>query len=236
MIVGVTDSMDRSEFGGNVVQQRHAFDIALKELKLKLLHMGGDIQEALRQAIESLRQVDPVKARTLIENDRLVNRQEHDIEDLCIRLIATQQPVATDLRKIVAGMRISADLERMGDLAVDIAKSALRLEGQTLIKPLVDIPKMAKIIDQMISDALNAYVENNVELAQNLAKADDEVDHIYRSIVEELFSLSVEHPQVVSQAMTLAFVGRYLERIGDHATNIGEGVIYIISGERSDLN
>jgi len=229
--------MNRAEPGGIVVQQRHTFDIALKELKLKLLHMGGDIQEALRQAIDTLRHLDVVKAREIVENDRLINRQENEIEDLCIRLIATQQPVATDLRKIVAGMRIAADLERMGDLAVDIAKSAIRLEGQTLIKPLLDIPKMATIIDQMISDALNAYVENNMELAQKLAKADDEVDHLYRSIVEQLFTVSAEEPQIaVSQAMTLAFVGRYLERVGDHATNIGEGVIYIISGERSDLN
>lgn len=229
--------MNRAEPGGIVVQQRHTFDIALKELKLKLLHMGGDIQEALRQAIDTLRHLDVVKARQIVENDRLINRQENEIEDLCIRLIATQQPVATDLRKIVAGMRIAADLERMGDLAVDIAKSAIRLEGQTLIKPLLDIPKMATIIDQMISDALNAYVENNMELAQKLAKADDEVDHLYRSIVEQLFTVSAEEPQIaVSQAMTLAFVGRYLERVGDHATNIGEGVIYIISGERSDLN
>lgn len=219
------------------MQQRHTFDIALKELKLKLLHMGGDIQEALRQSIDTLRHLDASKARKIVENDRLINRQENEIEDLCIRLIATQQPVATDLRKIVAGMRIAADLERMGDLAVDIAKSAIRLEGQTLVKPLLDIPKMAAIIDQMISDALNAYVENNMDLAQKLAKADDEVDHLYRSIVEQLFTVGAEEPQAaVSQAMTLAFVGRYLERVGDHATNIGEGVIYIISGERSDLN
>nr|WP_272907985.1 phosphate signaling complex protein PhoU [Alicyclobacillus tolerans] len=218
------------------VQQRQGFEIALKELKLKLLHMGGDIQEAVRKSINALKVLDVVKAKEVVEQDRMVNRQEHDIEDLCIRLIATQQPVATDLRKIVAGMRISADLERMGDLAVDIAKSAIRMEGQKLIKPLIDIPKMAEIIDQMISDALNAYVENNIDLAHSLAKADDEVDHIYRRIVEELFTLSKENPEVTSQAMTLAFVGRYLERIGDHATNIGEGVIYIISGERSDLN
>ncbi|MCF8563440.1 phosphate signaling complex protein PhoU [Alicyclobacillus tolerans] len=218
------------------MQQRQGFEIALKELKLKLLHMGGDIQEAVRKSINALKVLDVVKAKEVVEQDRMVNRQEHDIEDLCIRLIATQQPVATDLRKIVAGMRISADLERMGDLAVDIAKSAIRMEGQKLIKPLIDIPKMAEIIDQMISDALNAYVENNIDLAHSLAKADDEVDHIYRRIVEELFTLSKENPEVTSQAMTLAFVGRYLERIGDHATNIGEGVIYIISGERSDLN
>lgn len=218
------------------MQQRHTFDIALRELKLKLLHMGGDVQEAMRKAIEGLKSLDMASAEQVVEGDRRINRQEHDIEDLCIRLIATQQPVATDLRKIVAGMRIASDLERMGDLAVDVAKSTLRLRGQTLIKPLIDIPKMSEIIDQMISDALNAYVENSTELANRLKPADDDVDRIYRNIVEELFAVSKENPDVVSQAMALAFVGRYLERIGDHATNIGESVIYIITGERSDLN
>ncbi|MDQ0191024.1 phosphate signaling complex protein PhoU [Alicyclobacillus cycloheptanicus] len=218
------------------MQQRQTFDIALRELKLKLLHMGGDVQEAMRNAVESLKNVDRAAAQQVVDGDRRINRQENEIEDLCIRLIATQQPVATDLRKIVAGMRIASDLERMGDLAVDVAKSTLRLEGQRLMKPLVDIPRMSAIIDEMISDALNAYVENSTDLANKLASSDDQVDRIYRKIVEELFAASKEHPQVISQAMTLAFVGRYLERIGDHATNIGESVIYIVTGERSDLN
>lgn len=218
------------------MQQRHTFDIALRELKLKLLHMGGDVQEALRKAIEALTVLDGDEARQVVEGDRRINREEHEIEDLCIRLIATQQPVATDLRKIVAGMRISTDLERMGDLAVDVAKSVMRLEGQTLIKPLIDIPRMSVIIDGMISDALNAYVENSTELAHRLATSDDEVDRSYRAIVEELFTLTKSDPAIVSQAMSLAMVGRALERIGDHATNIGESVIYIVTGERSDLN
>jgi phosphate transport system protein len=186
--------------------------------------------------VESLKNVDRAAAQQVVDGDRRINRQENEIEDLCIRLIATQQPVATDLRKIVAGMRIASDLERMGDLAVDVAKSTLRLEGQRLMKPLVDIPRMSAIIDEMISDALNAYVENSTDLANKLASSDDQVDRIYRKIVEELFAASKEQPQVISQAMTLAFVGRYLERIGDHATNIGESVIYIVTGERSDLN
>lgn len=218
------------------MQHRHTFDIALKELKLKLLHMGGDVQEALRQAVDALKKQDAGKARDVIENDPKINRQEHDIEDLCIRLIATQQPVATDLRKIVAGMRISSDLERMGDLAVDVAKSTVRIADQPLIKPLVDLPRMGAIIDEMISDALNAYVEDNADLARKLAVSDDEVDHLYRDIVEELFTISHGHVEATSQAMTLAFVGRYLERVGDHATNIGESVLYILTGERSDLN
>lgn len=218
------------------MQNRQAYDIALRELRQKLLHMGGDMQEALREAIRALKTLDPVTAQQVVDGDREVNHQEHDIEDLCIRLIATQQPVATDLRKIIAAMRIASDLERMADLAVDVAKTAIRLKGQRLIKPLIDIPKMANVCDQMVSDALNAFVEGSMALAQKLAEQDDEIDHTYRKVVEELFTLGAEKPDVISQAVSLAFVGRYLERIGDHATNIGESVIYIVSGERSDLN
>lgn len=217
-------------------QQRHNFDVALRELKLKLLTMGGDVQEAIRNSIVALERVDAEHAQKVVDGDKAINHQQHEIEDLCVRLIATQQPVATDLRKIVSGLQIATDLERMGDNAVDIAKGVIRMKGQTLIKPLIDIPRMAKTVDQMISDALNSYVENSLDLARKLAEEDDEVDHTYRKIVEELFDMTRRDPSVGEQAMALAFVGRHLERIGDHATNIGEGVIYIITGERSDLN
>ncbi|GEO26935.1 phosphate transport system regulatory protein PhoU [Alicyclobacillus acidoterrestris] len=218
------------------MQQRQSFDIALKELKLKLLRMGGDIQDAIRIAVSALEKSDISLAQEVVENDIAINRQDHEVEDLCIRLIATQQPVATDLRKIISGMRLSMDLERMGDLAVDIAKSTIRLNGQPISRSLDDIREMAQTIDQMISEALNAYVNNDVEAARHLASLDDDVDHRYRKLVEGLFAHSASSPSDTSQAMTLAFCGRYLERIGDHATNIGESVIYIISGERSDLN
>lgn len=218
------------------MQTRPGFELALRELKLKLLRMGGDMQQALRNAMAALQALDPALAQTVVEGDREINRQEHDIEDMCIRLIATQQPVATDLRRIVAAMRIASDLERMADLAVDVAKTAIRMQGETFVKPLVDIPRMADLCDRMVTDALNAFVEGNIELARALAKQDDDIDRIYRKVVEELFLLMAERPRDISQAVSLAFVGRYLERIGDHATNIGESVIYIASGERSDLN
>jgi phosphate transport system protein len=218
------------------VFQRNAFHNALQDLQQRLLRMGCTVQDALANAVEALKTMDVARAQSVVDKDPLINRQEQEIEEICIRLIATQQPVATDLRKIVAGMRIAADLERMGDLAVDVARSVVRLQGQKLIKPLVDIPKMAEAIDTMISDAIQAYTDNNVELAKKLAEEDDVVDHLYRKVVEELMSLVSDNPQALAQAMTLAFVGRYLERIGDHATNIGESVIYIISGEWSDLN
>ena len=218
------------------MQQRLSYDIALKELKLKLLKMGNDVQEALRESIVALKTLDIVKGRQIVTNDVHINHQEHEIEDMCIRLIATQQPVATDLRKIVAGLRIASDLERMADLAVDISKSAIRLEGQAMRFPLIDIPRMGQMIDVMISDALNAYVDNNIELARKLAVMDDEVDHLYRGLVEHLVTSDYDEEESRAQAITMAFCGRYLERIGDHATNIGESVIYIVSGERSDLN
>jgi phosphate transport system protein len=218
------------------VVQRNAFANALQDLQQRLLRMGCTVQDALANAVEALKTMDVARAQSVVERDPSINRQQQEIEEICIRLIATQQPVATDLRKIVAGMRIAADLERMGDLAVDVARSTIRMQGQSLIKPLVDIPKMAVAIDTMISDAIQAYMDNNVELARKLAEEDDVVDHLYRKVVEELMSLVSDNPNVLAQAMTLAFVGRYLERIGDHATNIGESVIYIISGEWSDLN
>lgn len=218
------------------MQQRHTFDIALRELKLKLLNMGGDVQEAIRRSIEALVSHDAARAQQVVSNDSQINVQEHEIEDLCIRLIATQQPVASDLRKIIAGMRIATDLERMADNAVDIAKLTLRMQGQTLVKPLIDIPKMGELVDGMISNALNAFIDGNMDLAATLAADDDVVDSLYRNVLTELFQLAADRPETLSQAMSLSFVGRHLERIGDHATNIGESVIYIISGERSDLN
>ncbi len=218
------------------MQNRHTFDTYLRELRAKLMKMGGSMQKAMRNGVQSLKTLDNELAQQVVDGDREINALQHEIEDMCIRLIATQQPVASDLRKIVAGMQIAIDLERMADLAVDIAKSTIRLNGQKLIKPLIDIPKMAEILDKMISDALLAYVQSDVNLAAELAKTDDEVDHLYRQIVEELFTISHQQPEATPQAMTLSFVGRYLERIGDHATNIGESTIFIVTGERSDLN
>lgn len=217
------------------MQQRHTFDAALQELRTKLLDMGTEVQVALRTAVDALVHANVQAAQQVVDGDRQINRREHEIEDLCIGLIARQQPVATDLRKLVAGLRISSDLERMADLAVDIAKQAIRLEGKAL-PALSDIPQMASIVDKMIETALAAYVSTDLQVAEQLASQDDQVDHLYRSVVESLIARRDEDLENLAIHVALAFVGRYLERIGDHATNIGESVIYISSGERSDLN
>ena len=150
--------------------------------------------------------------------------------------MATQQQVAKDLSRMLIAFKISSDLERMGDLSVDIAKVVLRLEGQELIKPLIDLPRMADIVSVMIQESVQSYMDENVDLAYKSAKDDDQVDALYAQIIRELFSLMVENPKTVSQAMLLSFVGRYIERIADHATNISESVVYLVTGKRPDLN
>ena len=140
------------------------------------------------------------------------------------------------MRRIIVAFKISSDLERMGDLALDVAKATMRLQGQQLIKPLVDIPRMAEIVTIMIDEAIQSYLDENTDLAYKMAQDDDQVDQLYGAMINELYSYMVTKPETVSQAMLLTLVGRYIERIGDHATNIGESVVYLVTGSRPDLN
>ncbi len=215
---------------------RDVFDRALEELQREILRMGGLVEQVIYDAVHSLATKDESLADEVIKGDRVIDQMELDIENMCLKLIATQQPIAGDLRKISTGFKIITDLERMADLAVDIAKVTKRLAGQPLIKPLVDIPRMAALAQQMVKDGLDAYVKGDVELAVSLNAKDDEVDHIYAQIFRELLTYMMEDPRTISQAAYLLFVGRYLERIADHATNIAERVIYLVTGERPDLN
>jgi phosphate transport system protein len=216
--------------------RRVEFDEGLNELKTLLLDMGDHVERAIEAAMRALRTVDGEAARKVIGEDPELNRLEERIVDLGTRLIATQQPVARDLRRILVAFRISNDLERMGDLAVDIAKAALRLEGQELIKPLVDLPKMAEIVQTMTRESIRSFLHENVDLAYKMARDDDTVDAIYGAVLQELFTLRPASARDSSQAMLLCFVGRYLERIADHATNIGESVVYLVTNRRPDLN
>lgn len=216
--------------------QRKEFDQGLQEMSRLLTEMGARVGAALSDSMEALKRIDVRSARRIVEADVELNQLEEKIDELGARLIATQQPVAKDLRRILTAFRISSDLERMGDLSVDIAKTVIRLEGQTLIKPLIDLPRMADIVLVMIRESIRSYVDENVELAYKMAKDDDLVDELYAQNIRELFALMVEHPKTVGQAMLLSFVGRYIERIADHATNIGENVVYLMTGHRPELN
>lgn len=215
---------------------RHQFEASLNELRNALIRMGQAVEKALVDAVQSLKDGNQELAEQVIKSDSLLNKMEEDIDNFGTNLIATQQPVAKDLRRILIAFKMAADLERMGDLAVDIAKVTKRISGEPLIKPLVDIPRMADIVRIMTSDSITSYVEENLDLAYKMAKMDDEVDHLHSQILRETFIFMMENPKTVNQVLQLCFVSRYLERMADHATNIGESVVYLLKGVRPDLN
>jgi phosphate transport system protein len=219
-----------------LVGGRRAFDKALKDLQQEILRMGSFVEEVIANSVLALAKQDVELADRIIAGDDLIDQAERDIQNRCLKLIATQQPMAKDLRRIAAGFKIIIDLERMADNACDIAKVAKRIAGQPLIKPLIDIPRMAEITQGMVKDGLDSYVRENVDLALTMCKHDDEVDHLYSQVFRELLVLMLEDPKKITQATHLMFVARYLERIADHATNIGEEVVYLVTGERKELN
>ena len=200
-----------------------------------LKDMGEEVGKILEGSIQTLKSLDKTQAEFWIAEDQKVNDFERQVDDQCVRLIATQQPVAKDLRKIISAMKISTDLERMADLSIDIAKVVRRIEGP-LCKPLIDIPRMAEAAYEMMRQGLEAYANEDMKLAQNLAAQDDQVDHLYKQVVRDLLVIMTETPEHLDQGMYLIFAARYLERFADHATNIGENVIYIATAERKDLN
>jgi phosphate transport system protein len=215
---------------------RQQFDSHLDRLRKALIEMGGKVETAILDSVRSLKETNLELADQVIANDETINRLEEEIDDIGTQLIATQQPVAKDLRRILTAFKMASDLERMADLAVDIAKVTKRLGDQEWIKPLVDIPRMAEIVQLMTNESITSYVEENVDVAYKMAKMDDDVDHLYSQILRELFVFMVEDPKTVNQVILLCFVGRYLERMADHATNIGESVVYLVKGKRPDLN
>ena len=206
--------------------ERH-FEQELKELKENLLRMGGRAEGIVRKSIESLRRRDPNLARQVFEDDRVIDRLEIDIEESCLRLLALQQPLAGDLRFITAALKISNDLERVGDHAVNIAGGTTRLGGQPLLKPLVDIPRMADLAVGMLNEALDAFVRRDAESARRLVRRDDEVDDLNHQVFRELLSYMIEDPSTITRAMELILVARNLERIADLATNVAEEVVFI---------
>lgn len=215
---------------------RQQFDAALEELRQKIFELGTIVNERIDIAVQSLQKQDLDLAQTVIMGDSQVNELQSEIEGKCMFLIATQQPFARDLRKIVAGFKISISLERMGDLAVDVAKTTRRIGQTPLIKPLVDIPRMSETVRSMVDKGLDAYVKEDEQLAREMSNMDDGVDHLYNQIFRELLLIMMEDPKTITQATYLMFVARFLERMGDYCTNIAEEIVYIVSGRRTDLN
>ena len=206
--------------------ERH-FEQELKALKEQLLLMGGRSENIVHKSIESLRRRDVTIAREVLEDDKAIDRMEIDVEERCVSLLALQQPLATDLRFITAALKISNDLERVGDHAVNIAGSTLRLADQPLLKPLVDIPRMAELATGMLHEALDSFVRHDAESARRLVLRDDEVDELNRQVFRELLSFMVGDPATITRAMELVLVARNLERVADLATNVAEEVVFI---------
>ncbi|MDA8228655.1 MAG: phosphate signaling complex protein PhoU [Desulfitobacterium hafniense] len=215
---------------------RQSFDKSLSELKEQTLQLGSMVKDRIYHSVESLKTQDLELANQIITGDLEINELQSAIEDKCIHLIATQQPLAKDLRKIVAALKIGIYLERMGDLSVDIAKVTVRLGESKQIKPLIDIPRMADLVVDMINKGLTASMDENVEAAREMALLDDQVDHLYAQIFRELLIFMMEDPKIINQSTYLIFAARFLERMGDYCTNIAEEVEYIVRGKRSDLN
>lgn len=215
---------------------RQKFDNDLLDLRKNILDLANMVDEQISLAVASLSNQDLELANSIVIKDLVVNDLQAVIEEKCILLIATQQPFALDLRKVVAGFKISIYLERMGDLAVDLAKLTIRIGKVPLIKPLIDIPRMSELVHEMLTLGLKAYVQDDCQIAAQFSLIDDDIDQLYSQVLEELRAIMKEDPNKVTQATYLLFASRFLERLGDYCTNIAEEIVYICTGKRVNLN
>jgi phosphate transport system protein len=208
---------------------RH-FAVELEELNQALLAMGALVESSIHCSVQALVNRDERMARRVIEDEIRINQMELDIDARVTRLLALNQPVAGDLRLLIIALKINTDLERMGDLAVNIAERAISLAKVPLVKPLIDTPRMASLVEDMLHNSLDSFVKRDAALAATVLPADDEVDSIRDNIYSELLEVRQSNPTVVPSAIHLMFVARNLERIADHTTNIAEDVIFLVRG------
>ncbi len=207
------------------------FDDELKILRERILKLGCMVENAIRDSVKALVERDSELAKGVIKRDHLVNALDVGIDEECVRLIALRQPMARDLRLITTAMKITTDLERMGDLAVNIAERAIELNDEPQLKPFVNIPKMAEITQTMVRDVLDSFVTGCSRLPYEVIKRDDEVDDLTVRNFEELLSFMIQDPKIIPLAVKRTYIAKYLERIADHATNIAEMIIYMCKGK-----
>jgi phosphate transport system protein len=204
------------------------FQQELNKLKQNLLKMAGLAEQAINNAIEALVQRNTSLAEKTIAEDEKINQMEILIDEWCLKLLALHQPLAADLRFIASAMRINIELERIGDLAVNIAERVISLNQEPQLKPYIDIPRMAQITQSMVKDVLNAFVNGDAGLARAVCERDDQVDALNDQVFRELLTYMMADPKTITRAVHLIIVSRCLERIADHATNIAEGVIFMV--------
>ena len=218
--------------------EKYCFDDELTSLKENLLKMANAVEEAINLAIESLIKQRVDLAEQVIKDDDIIDNMELDIEEQCLQMIALRQPIAKKLRIIGCGYKTVSDLERVGDQAVNIAKASKYLATKDLVKPFIDLPRMARIAQNMLKDGLEAYFTGDVELAKEVWLRDKTVDDLNKQIFRELLTFMMEDPHTISRAIHIIFISTNIERIADHAKNLVERVVYIVNGERikEDIN
>ena len=211
-------------------QVRH-FQEELERLKERVLAMGGLAEDRVQTAVEALVSGERERLDQVVRGDEPINQLHVEIDGLAFRLLALYQPMASDLRVIVAALKINVDLERVGDMAVNIAEAALRYLAHPPVKPLLDLPRMADLAQAMLRDALDAFVRRDTALARSVLDRDDTLDGLKTQIFRELLTYMLQSPSTIEGALELILISRHLERIGDHATNIAEDIIFVVSAK-----
>jgi phosphate transport system protein len=219
-----------------MVRPRRRFEQELAELEQLILRMGAISEDMLSRVIQALRERNVELAEETVRMDDQVDALNLEIETICIKLIATQQPQARDLRRIIAALKIAGDVERVADYAVDICLVVRELADKPLFKPLEDIPRMQEVVKRMLHETLDAFVTRDLDLVYKMIADDEEVDTLYENLYVELKDFMKQDPSLVDQAVPLILITRYLERIADHITNIGERVFYVETGELKELH
>lgn len=215
---------------------RHEYAQDLENLRGSVVAMSSMVDKAIGRAVDALIRQDVRSAEQVIAADKTINRQRWAIEEDALRILATQGPMAGDLRNVAAAIHIVTDLERMGDHAAGIAQIVVDTANEPLLKPLVDIPRMALISREMLNDTITAYIEGDVESAERVAMRDDEVDALYEQIYRELLTYMMADPSTINRATHLLWVAHNLERVADRATNICERVVFAVTGELTEIN
>lgn len=211
--------------------ERHHFEEEMQALKNRLLNMGALVEERVHDATHALIERRLDTAERIIGSDQDVNDLQIEIDDRCLRLLALQQPMASDLRLITAAMKINADLERIGDQAVNIAEQVVRILAHPPLKPIIDLPRMAEISERMTRESLDAFVRKDAKLARSILARDDEVDQLKDQVFRVLLTYMMADPGTIERALGLILISRHLERIADHATNIAEDVIFVVEAK-----
>lgn len=214
---------------------RNSFEKELEHLQSLMLKMAGLVEESIENSIIAFKKQDIELARQVFESDDTIDDLEAKIEKICINLIARQQPLAKDLRSISTALKIITDMERIADQAADISELTIRMAEMKYIKPIIDIPIMADLAKKMVIKSIDSYIKQDISLAKEVCDSDDEVDDMFSKIVLELINMMKNNPETVEQATDFMFIVKYLERIGDHATNIAEWAVFNVTGNHDHM-